>query len=187
MIRSPLESRKRRIFLTGFMGSGKSTVGPILANSIGYDYIDTDKAIEDREGKTVREIFEEQGEEMFRSIEEALIISLCEQENIVVSLGGGSLVGEQNLTTVLRNSILIYLRADPGHLAQRLARKTNRPLLRDGNGDILSGAELTLHIQDLYRTRETAYRRADFTFETTDVKVGITVDQIVKSLSGILQ
>jgi shikimate kinase len=186
MNRPSLEMRKGRIFLTGFMGSGKSTVGPILANSIGYDYVDTDTAIEGREGKSVREIFDQAGEELFRSFEEALIINLCERENIVVSLGGGSLVNERNLQTVLQHSILIYLRTDPQQLAQRLARKPNRPLLRDTNGATLTGDALISHIKALYIKRESTYREADFTFETTDMKVGITVDQIAKSLSGIL-
>jgi shikimate kinase len=186
MNRLPLDIRKARVFLTGFMGSGKSTVGPILANAIGYDYVDTDTAIEQREGKTIGEIFDEAGEGLFRSYEEALILSLCEREKIVVSLGGGSLVNERNLQAVVHHGILIYLRTDPLQLAQRLARKRNRPLLRDADGVTLTGDALIAHIKSLYLEREQTYRQADFSFETTDIKVGITVDQISRALSGIL-
>jgi shikimate kinase len=186
MTRHPLESRSLRIFLTGFMGSGKSTIGPILANTIGFDFIDSDRRLEDREGKSVNEIFREKGEKYFRALEETLIAGLCRRERIVVSLGGGSLVNEQNHQAVITAGILIYLRTDPQRLAQRLARKENRPLLRDEAGERLSGEQLLGRIEALYKEREPTYRNADFTFETTDVKVGITVDQIVRALGHVL-
>ncbi len=186
MNRPPLEARNSRIFLTGFMGSGKSTIGPILANTIGFDFVDSDRLLEDREGKSVAEIFRETGEQYFRALEEALIAGLCRRERIVVSLGGGSLVNEHNLRNVATAGVLVYLRTDPRRLAQRLARKGNRPLLRDAEGERLSGERLLRRIEDLFNERESTYRNADFTFETTDIKVGITVDQIVKALSHIL-
>jgi shikimate kinase len=186
MNRPPLESRNLRIFLTGFMGSGKSTIGPILANTLGFDFVDSDRLLEDREGKSVNEIFQEKGEQYFRALEEALIAGLCRRERIVVSLGGGSLVNERNLQAVATAGILVYLRTEPRRLVQRLAKKGNRPLLRDADGERLSGDQLLKRIEDLFNEREPTYRKADFTFETTDIKVGITVDQIVRALGHIL-
>jgi len=87
-----LSRKKDRIYLTGFMGSGKSTVGSILANTLGYGFVDIDQGIEQAEGKTVSEIFREKGEEYFRNLEQSLLLRVSALPHTVISLGGGTVV-----------------------------------------------------------------------------------------------
>lgn len=183
----PAAGRKNRIFLTGFMGSGKSTVGPILANTIGYDYIDVDLSIEKNVGKTVNEIFKDLGQEYFRSLEQALITQLCEKQHVVVSLGGGSIVDPVSFQRVISSGILVYLKADQEQLLKRLQWKTDRPVLANFFGDRLSEDELRSRVHELYLKREPIYSKADITVLTDERKVGPTVDQIVRQLSAFIE
>jgi shikimate kinase len=179
--------RGERIFLTGFMGSGKSTIGPILANTIGYEFVDIDKAIEQREGKTINEIFMERGESVFRSLERDLIITVSARDHVVVSLGGGTITDPENFRLISTSGIVVYLKATPEQIFKRLHNKRDRPVLTDVRGKLLSGEELRQRIQELYLKREPFYSRADVTVETSEKRVGITVDQIVKKLSPHLR
>jgi len=183
----PLSARRERIYLTGFMGSGKTTIGPILANSIAYDFVDLDHTIEAAVGKTVREIFREQGEAYFRGLERDLIAGLAVRPRMVVSLGGGSLVDPACLQTVLTSGILVYLRLTPDQLFQRLHRRSDRPLLADAEGNRLTEDELRRRIHELFVAREPVYSRADIIIETDERRVGKTVDQIVRALSPYLE
>jgi shikimate kinase len=183
----PLSGRRNRVFLTGFMGSGKSTIGPILANTIGYDYIDVDVTIEKKVGKTVNGIFRDLGEEYFRSVEQALISRLATKQRVVVSLGGGTIVDPVNFRTIIISGILIYLKANPEQLFKRLQCKTDRPVLTDFSGERLSEDRLRSRIQELYLKRELFYSKADITVLTDERKVGPTVDQIVRQLSAYIE
>jgi shikimate kinase len=179
--------RKNRIFLTGFMGSGKSTVGPILANTIEYDYVDVDLTIEKNVEKTVIEIFKELGQEYFRSLEQALITELCAKRHLVISLGGGAIVDPVSFRRVISSGILVYLKADPERLLKRLRWKSDRPVLADFSGDRLSEDELRSRVEELYLEREPIYNKADITVLTDERKVGPTVDQIVRQLSTYIE
>jgi len=179
--------RRDRIYLTGFMGSGKSTIGPIVANTIGYDFIDTDKEIERREGKSVNQIFERNGADYFRELERVLVQELSERVGMVVSLGGGTIADDVNLSIIKASGILIYLQTSPEHLFRRLKNKTNRPMLRDEGGDRLPPESLTTRISALFDEREPYYKQADIIIPTDDFRIGITVDEIVKRLSHMLR
>ena len=183
----PLFLRKDRIYLTGFMGSGKSTIGPILANTIGYDFLDIDRSIETREGRTVTEIFRERGEEYFRSIEREIIARICSQPRLVVSLGGGTITDQETFRIIASSGILVYLKVAPEQLYRRLHRRSDRPLLSDLEGNRLSEPELRKRIQTLHAAREPIYSKADIVVETDEVRVGLTVDRIVKRLSRYLR
>jgi shikimate kinase len=185
-MKTPETKRNKLIYLTGFMGSGKSTVGPILANTLGYDFVDIDKAIEQQTGKTVREIFKDPGEEYFRTLERALVQELLMKEHMVISLGGGTIADAVNFPLIRASGILVYLKAAPEHLFKRLHHKSDRPILVDIAGDRLSEEALRLRIQELYARREQFYEQADIVISTDEHKVGITVDKIVKGLSGLL-
>jgi shikimate kinase len=185
-MKTPETRRNTRIYLTGFMGSGKSTIGPILANTLGFDFVDIDKTIEHQTGKTVREIFKNSGEEYFRSLERALIQELLMKEHMVVSLGGGTIADPVNFPLIRASGILVYLKTAPEQLFRRLHHKSDRPVLVDITGDRLSEEALRLRIQELYAHRERFYDQADIVIPTDEHKVGITVDQIVKRLSGLL-
>jgi shikimate kinase len=182
-----MTTRKHNLlYLTGFMGSGKSTIAPILANTLGYTHLDLDHDIERRMGKTISMIFSEHGEQFFRDFERSTLRESGTQENCVVSLGGGTIVNTENLRIVLSHGILIYLKADIQHIFFRMRHKTNRPLLRTEDGKQLSDEELRTRIDTLLAQREPFYSQADITVPTDEQHVGKTVDAIVKQLKHFL-
>lgn len=182
----PNQKGNHRIYLTGFMGSGKSTIGPILANTLGYGFVDIDKAIEQQIGQTVKEIFHTQGEEYFRSLERTLLQDLRSKDHMVISLGGGTIADPVSFPLIRESGVLIYLKTAPDQLFKRLQNKTDRPVLVDVSGERLSEEALRLRIQDLYQRREQYYEQADIIIPTDERRLGMTVDQIVKRLSGYL-
>jgi shikimate kinase len=175
--------RRHLIFLTGFMASGKSTIGPILANTLGYGFADVDKLIELRVGKSVKDIFREEGEKFFREIERQIIQEVSALDYHVVSLGGGTVVDGNNFRTVKGAGTLVYLYSSPEQLLKRLQHKTDRPVLSDDEGQRLTQDELREKVLQLYAAREPIYAQADFRVLTDNKRVGITVDEIVKKLS----
>ncbi len=182
-----LRSRKDRIYLTGFMGSGKSTIGPILANTIGYEFVDIDRAIEAREGKTVNENFREHGEPHFRTLERSLIADISGRRGLVVSLGGGTVTDPETFRLVVSSGVLVYLKVNEDQLFKRLHHRTDRPLLSDMEGNRLEEETLRERIRQLYNAREPLYARADIVVVTDDLRVGLTVDSIVRRLNHILR
>ncbi len=176
--------RKHTVFLTGFMGSGKSTLGPILANTLGFSFVDLDCVIEERASKTISRIFAEDGEPAFRALESATLQSVSAGERTVISLGGGALVDPGNLRLIKERGILIYLRTDPDQIARRMKNKTDRPLLRGPNGEQLPYRELCERIRSLIAQREQYYMAADLVVSTTQRKVGSSVDEIVQKLKN---
>jgi shikimate kinase len=184
---TPPPSRKERVYLTGFMGSGKSTIGPILANTIGYDFVDVDRSIESATGKTINRIFREHGEEYFRTLERTLIAQLSVAPHVVVSLGGGTIADRENFRVISSSGILVYLKTTPEQLFRRLHHKSDRPVLRTEEGEQLPEEELRTRILNLYTLREPYYAKADIMIQTDEVKVGKTVDQLVRKLSRYIQ
>ena len=169
------------------MGSGKSTIGPILANTLGYAFVDIDKAIEAQTGKSVKEIFKDHGEEYFRRLERTLIQDLRAKDHIVISLGGGTIADPVNFPIIRATGILVYLKTAPEQLFKRLHYKTDRPVLVDMTGDRLTEEALRLRIQDLFVRREQFYEQADIVIPTDEQRLGITVDEIVKRLTGFIE
>jgi shikimate kinase len=178
------QTKSTLIYLTGFMGSGKSTIGPILANTLGYEFADVDRVIEQRTGKSVREIFAEDGEKVFRELERQALEELSSLEHQIVSLGGGSITDARNFELVKRSGILIYLYSSQEHLLKRLQHKTDRPSLVDEEGDLLPVDQLRERVKMLYQARAPIYSQAHLTIHTDDQKVGKSVDEIVKKLSA---
>ena len=176
------ESRKHRIFLTGFMGSGKSTIAPILANTLGYSFVDIDKEIERITGKRVSEIFSELGEEYFRDVERTILRDVSVRDKCVISLGGGTITNERNLQFVKSSGILIYLKVTSEQIFQRMKYKTDRPLLKSSVGTTINEDELRSRVGSLLEKRERFYAQADITVVTDDLRVGLTVDKIVDNL-----
>jgi len=173
----------RRIYLTGFMGSGKSTIGPILANVLGYDFVDLDEAVEERAGKPVPQIFAEDGEAAFRALEATMLRETGARHNVVVALGGGAMTVEDNLQWALANGAVVYLKVTLDSLIRRLRRgRMVRPLLLDDAGQRLSTADLREKIKALMDRREPFYERAHVVVEIANQRVGITVDEVVKAV-----
>lgn len=124
--------RKQLIYLLGFMGVGKTTVGLLLAQQLGWRFIDLDATIEAKQGATVREIFERAGEPYFRKIERAALIEASQNEPAVIALGGGTFVQSGNLEFIRgTGGITVWLDCSLEELHRRCEGKYNRPLFRD--------------------------------------------------------
>src|ERR1041384_4110889 len=119
--------RKNLIYLTGFMGSGKSTIAPILANTLGYTSRDIDAEIEQVTGKKVSDIFTDHGETYFRETEQRLLRESSKLEGCIVSLGGGTIANTANLQIVKSSGVLVYLMASVDQILRRVRHKTNKP------------------------------------------------------------
>lgn len=166
------------IYLTGFMASGKSTVGPILANTIGWNFADIDRFIESREGKKITEIFAESGEEYFRKIESVCLEELSKLENYVISLGGGTIADENNLKIIKNTGLLIYLKSSTETAYNRLRFKRDRPALLFDGDEEPTKEEFTARINELLNVRKSYYEKSDYIINTDKMAVGKTVDRL---------
>jgi shikimate kinase len=129
----------RHIFLTGFMASGKTTLGKKLARLMNRAFIDLDEHVERSQNKSIAAIFESGGEALFREMESAYLQKvIANNRKLVVSLGGGTICNDQNLRLVKQSGLLVYIQLTPSVLASRLAAaKTERPLLKDSTNAAL--------------------------------------------------
>ncbi len=182
-----ISRKKDLIYLTGFMGSGKSTIAPMLANTLGFSHVDIDKEIEALTSKKITEVFSDFGEEYFRDLEHHLLVSISMMDECIVSLGGGTITSQSNLEIVKTSGILIYLRVRPENILKRLKYKTDRPLIKFINGKQLSEEQLLYKINQLLKQREQYYAQADIVVNTDDKAIGITVDQLVTELRTMMK
>ena len=147
-----------RIFLTGFMGCGKTATGRLLAQKMGWKWFDTDKFIEQRYRKTCSEFFKEFGEEKFREIEHNVLLELAEFENVVISCGGGLPCFYNNLEIMKNSGVTFYLKETPENLFERLKKaKGERILIKNQNEN-----ELKNYILETLPEREKFYEQAHF-------------------------
>lgn len=175
--------RPTRIYLTGFMGCGKSTIGPMVANVLGYGFIDLDAAIEAHLDQPIATYFAEAGEVAFRAIEADLMRQTGAQEQVVVALGGGALTFEENLQWALAHGLVVYLRVPADQLIQRLQRgKDHRPMLFGTDGQPLSDDAVDGRINALLARREPYYERAQVVVDVGRSRVGTTVDRVVTAI-----
>ncbi len=149
------------------MGSGKTTVGRKLANLVGRSFQDLDKFLEEKEGTSVSAIFEKKGEPYFRQIEKEGLRTLALSESpLIISLGGGTLMANENLTFLQQNGYLIYLKLSPAALFSRLRHNASaRPLLQG-----LSDEAMKEKITRLLQEREQQYLQADLVVEGLDLE-----------------
>jgi shikimate kinase len=160
------------IFLTGFMGTGKTTVGTKLAERLGLPFFDTDREIERAEGRPISAIFASDGEAYFRILERRVIEAA--PANAVVATGGGAVVDPVNRNTMRAAGPIICLSADPDTIQERTAVNDDRPLL--GQQDRAS------RIRALLAQRAPAYAESDVVIDTSELDIGAVVDQIMKFL-----
>jgi shikimate kinase len=129
-----LHHRKQLLYLLGFMGSGKSTVGELLARRLGWPFIDLDNTIEAGQGASIREIFERVGEPFFREVERAALIEVSRTGPAVIALGGGTWVQQSNLDFIRgTGAATVWLDCSLEELRRRCANINNRPLFRDAD------------------------------------------------------
>ncbi len=154
----------RSIFFTGFMASGKSRIGALIAASLGWKFFDTDKLVEEKTGKTIPQLFAEQGEEAFRQLELEVLREICGQGPMVASLGGGTLLNPKAIELIRQNGVLVCLEATPEVILERVNRKKDsRPLL----ADLDDHAKLE-KIRTMLAERQHLYNLADLRFESEE-------------------
>ncbi len=154
------------IFLVGFMGSGKSYVGRNLAPLLNFDYVDIDKYIEEQEGLTVKEIFEQKGEDYFRQLEKDFIQQLESEENLVVSTGGGAPCFFDNMDVMNEKGLTIYLNRNKEKTIWRLLKgQYKRPLIAN-----LSPKELEAFYDERLESRKPFYEKAKLHVGDADVE-----------------
>lgn len=170
----PNPQAPRSLVLIGFMGSGKTTIGRKLQDQLGYPLVDTDQLIEEREGKTIRDIFADQGEPAFRDMETGLLEELGANsvDRRIVSTGGGIIGRERNRTLLRDLGFVVWLKVCPTEIRKRTARNKGRPLLQTEEPDDT--------IARLMAEREPLYRQtAHLELETT----GLDLEEVC---AGIL-
>jgi shikimate kinase len=144
--------------LIGFMGTGKSSVGRLVAEMLHFTFLDTDHVIESRAGKTITQIFEQEGEPTFRSLERGLVEELTRRTRTVIATGGGLPVHEANLASLKTHSLVVCLWASPEKIYERVRGQSHRPLLKLENP--------MERIRQLLSAREPYYRQADVLLNT---------------------
>ena len=147
-----------RIFLIGFMGCGKTTLGKKLAKHLNYTFIDLDSYIEKTTNKTITEIFENKGEKKFRIVEKESLMEVCKKDNLVIATGGGTPCFFDNMQKILDNGKAIYLKMEIEDLLERLeTEKSQRPLIENK-----SAKELENFIRNKLSEREYFYKKSNY-------------------------
>ena len=148
------------------MASGKSTVGPRVAERLGYRFVDLDAQIERRTGQSIPELFAEGGEAAFRAEEAAALRATAEQNAAVIALGGGALVDDANRAWALQHGVVVYLRVAVDTILDRVADEAqHRPLLQDDAGAPLSRNAMRARITQMLRRRRPLYEEAHVTVD----------------------
>jgi shikimate kinase len=149
----------KNIVITGFMGTGKTTVGRIVADLLGWTFYDLDKIISRRDNRSISEIFAESGEAYFRELESLVIDELRLLENAVIAVGGGAFISDDNRLKMAENGVIFCLTAEPEEIVRRLADKNDRPLL--------SVSQKLERINKLMSARKAVYDKSSYTIDTT--------------------
>jgi shikimate kinase len=169
-----------RIFLIGYMGAGKTTLGRALAREMQVSFIDLDWYIEERFHKTVRQLFEERGEDGFREIEKKMLHEVAEFENVIVATGGGLATWQDNIERMNDVGVTIYLRRSPANIMSRLSDygREKRPMFR-GKSD----AELLDFMTQHMALREPYYAKSHLTLECDGISDDDAVEKIVNYIN----
>ena len=166
----------RNIVLVGFMGTGKSRVGQILAKRLGRRFVDMDHEIVRREGRPIAEIFEKDGEAAFRLIERDVVRELSKRSNLVVSTGGGVVLDPSNLADFSSSGVVVCLKASPETVLERVGADTHRPLLR--SDDRLE------RIRELLAQRQSLYDAIPLGVVTDGLDAAQVADEVIRLLGG---
>lgn len=166
------------IALYGFMAVGKTTIGQILAESLGYSFVDMDDEIVRETGKEISVIFRDSGEDAFRRIEKKVVKKLSTGDRQVIACGGGAVLDDENVRNLRRNSTLVLLTADPHEIFNRVEKDDTRPLL--------NVSDRNHRINTLLASRLPTYEKiADITIDTTTKTPQQVVEEVVSRLNEV--
>lgn len=164
----------QNIYLTGFMGTGKTAVGKGLSEELGLAFVDIDDLITRKEKRSINQIFTQSQEPYFRKIEAEILREVSSKENQAVSCGGGIVLNEQNIILMKQTGKMICLSAAPEAIFERIKNDTHRPLLQV--------AEPLAMIRGLLTQRRPYYEQADFMIDTSGISVKETVREIIDKI-----
>ncbi len=163
-----------RVYLIGFMGSGKSTAGKKLANKLALDFFDLDELIEQESAMSVSTFFKKYGETKFRELENVILQKTFQSENVLISTGGGTPCFFDNIQKINQKGISVYLKADIPLILSRLkGEKNQRPLIKDKSDD-----ELRKYLTQLLSRREKFYEQAHIITEAKSLNINKLSEQI---------
>jgi shikimate kinase len=166
-----------KIVLIGFMGTGKSTLGRIIAERLGYRFLDTDEFIESREERPISVIFATNGESYFRKLEEEAAGIIAGEDQMVVATGGGFVLNPDNLTRIRPGSVIISLTAEPQAIYERIRYNTDRPLL--------AVPDPVQRINELLQARSGCYSQADLSYDTSAGSPNVLAETILTELARL--
>ncbi len=167
---------KSNVALIGFMGVGKTAVGKVLARKLDREFIELDSMIEQKAGKTIPEIFQQDGEIAFRELEMEVAKEVSQKERVVIACGGGIVLNQINIDWLRQKSVIVYLTASPAVTLNRVLKsKEERPLLKT--------ADKALAIRELLKFRKPFYERAaDIKIDTSKLNDDLVAERIVAEL-----
>jgi len=167
--------KPKNVILIGFMGTGKSSIGKLLAQKLKWNFVDTDSLIGKSAGMTISEIFTKKGEPKFRDMESDILQQVLSKENQVISTGGGIVLREENMNRMKQNGIIIALSATPEIIFARTRHRKTRPVLGD---------EPTLdRVKEILNFRSSLYAQADFSINTS----ALSKDKIITLILDFLK
>lgn len=166
----------KNIYLVGFMGTGKTAVGRVLAERLSRKFVEMDQLIEKQENKEIKDIFAENGQDYFRKLESQLLKKLSSQSNLVVSCGGGIVCNQDNLDILQNTGYVFSLSASPNSIFERIKGSNHRPLL--------NGTDPLEKIKELLETRKLFYEKAGIKIDTNNLSVEDVADYILKLLEN---
>lgn len=175
----------KAIFLVGYMGSGKSTVGWELARLMNCQFADLDAYIENRYHKTVKELFTCYGEQGFRKIEKRLLEEVCDFQDVVVACGGGTPCYADNMAVMNEKGLTVYLKSPIERLFSRLSlppARAKRPVIAQKTDE-----ELMQFIIENIKEREVFYRQAHVTIDTTNIETAAETAATAAVLKGMIE
>lgn len=173
---SKLADLRKSLVLVGMMGAGKTSVGRILAGKLGLPFLDADAEIETAAQSTIEEIFARDGEAAFRSGEQRVIARLLEGPVAVIATGGGAFMHSETRRRIAERGISIWLRADLELLLKRVARRKDRPLLKNG--------DMRQTLVRLLAEREPIYAEADIAVDSGEHSAELVADKVVAALES---
>ena len=169
------------IFLTGYRATGKTSVANLLATALSKEIVDADVYLEQEAGMTIAEIFAVEGEQGFRDRETAVVRALAARENMVIALGGGAVLREENREALIGRGITVWLTASPDAIYERM---TTDPLTGQRRPNLTSTGGLQ-EIHDLLAQRTPLYRQvADYTIDTEGLSPEQVASEVVRQLRG---